>query len=54
MPMATSIAKSWLTSIYNSINNVINNYTNGIAALGTPSSTKISAADVNNLFTKLS
>ena len=51
--MATSIAKSWLTSIYNSINNIINNYTNGMTSLSVPSSTKISTSDVNNLFTKL-
>lgn len=52
--MATLLAKSWLTSIYNSINNIISNYTNGMSTIATPTSTKISTSDVNNLFTKLS
>lgn len=51
--MANIVEKSWLESIYSSINNIITNYTKEMTTIANPTNTKITATDVNNLFNKL-
>ena len=51
--MATSLLRSWLTGIYNSLNSKIANYSNGASQMTVPTAAKISASDVNTIMSKL-